>query len=107
MRFCALVSTCLLVLPLSACSQGAFSAKSADSLAIAAASAQFIQDENRSDLNNFEVILEDRHDAFEVIFVPHQLEGREMWGGKTLYGREVHYYVEKNTYQIRRRHFAR
>jgi hypothetical protein len=71
---------------------------------------QFKKDERDSDLANFHVIIREGTDAFEVIFVPNLPPGTPRYyhlGGRNIYGRAVHYFVEKNTYRIIRRHFAR
>jgi hypothetical protein len=71
---------------------------------------QFKKDERDSVLANFHVIVREGTDALEVIFVPNLPPRKTRYyqlGGGNIYGREVHYFVEKNTYRIIRRHFAR
>lgn len=56
---------------------------------------------------NFSVRVTMLHDGVEVVFVPKQLEGQpNVRGGRTAYGREIHYLVS-NAGKIEKIGFAR
>ncbi len=74
----------------------------------------FKEKEKGAYLKNFDVKVRDHSDAYEVIFIPKQVatENREgtvtlSLGGKTAYGREVHYLISKIGYKVIRTSFAR
>jgi hypothetical protein len=85
------------------------------SQAVLVAQERFQEDEASSDLKNYTVRVVNLPTAFEVIFIPNlpplkELSSGEVQvtvGGRTVYGREVHYMVERDTYKITRRSFAR
>jgi hypothetical protein len=85
------------------------------SQAILAAQERFKVDEANSDLENYTVRVINLPTAFEVLFIPNLPPLKESssgevqvtLGGRTVYGREVHYMVERDTYKIIRRSFAR
>jgi len=58
---------------------------------------------------NFTVTIGYEEGLVEVTFVPRRLrhEERALFGGRTSFGREVHYYVDPETLTIVRRHWAR
>ena len=80
-----------------------------ESQACSVALERFKSDEPRSDIANFRVSLSEHPEEFEVIFIPNQPpnQTRIVVGGANVYGREVHYFITKNTYEVSRRHFAR
>jgi hypothetical protein len=68
----------------------------------------FLSTENNADLNHFAVQVSEDNDSYEVIFIPDQMpNGPSVRGGRTQYGREVHYIVSRGTWQITRKTFAR
>ena len=76
---------------------------------------RFKSDQAHAEIANFRVVVHDHPTEFEVVFIPNQpratvpqLEGRTVvLGGETEYGREVHYFISKDTFEISRQHFAR
>lgn len=83
-------------------------------MACAVALEDFRNHESGSNIENFIVHIRDNVGAFEVIFVPNQTPQDPdsttynlTVGGKTSYGREVHYVISKDTYEVVRKHFAR
>jgi hypothetical protein len=70
---------------------------------------RFRSDEPGSDIANFKVSLTEHAEEFEVIFIPNQPpnQTRIVMGGANVYGRVVHYFITKNTYEVSRRSFAR
>lgn len=82
----------------------------AEALACSVALARFQSDEKGADLVNYRVLIRENSDHFDVAFVPNQgpeYPHRIELGGGTVFGREVHYLVDKINYQITKVHFAR
>ena len=76
--------------------------------AAAIALERFRTQESRSDLANFASWIEDHPDSFEVVLVPLPASGHPYpRGGTTEFGREVHYTVSKDKYEIIRTSFGR
>lgn len=80
----------------------------------AVALAKFTSDEKRADISNYRVFFKESLSEFEIIFIPNQPEqdvsaaGHQLVvGGETHYGREIHYFVSKGTFELLRRSFAR
>jgi hypothetical protein len=64
--------------------------------------------------SNYEVLIKDSSDSFEIVFVPNQVpsaasaSARQVTvGGRTPYGPEVHYVISKGTYEINRTFYGR
>jgi hypothetical protein len=75
---------------------------------------RFTKEETGSDIARYTINLRETPEAFEVVFVPDQVTpnnpGQSLkvtLGGKTAYGREVHYIISKEKYEILRTFFAR
>ena len=83
--------------------------------ACSAALERFRIDQARAELTNYQIIVRYHPMEFEIIFIPNQPPSSSSpsgvievtVGGGTVYGLEVHYFVDKVTFQISRRHFAR
>ena len=70
--------------------------------------AAFIKEQDHVDLKNFEVIISDMGESFEVVFVPNtDPEQPGLKGGRNKYGREIHYRVSKEKYEIIGKSYAR
>jgi hypothetical protein len=76
---------------------------------------RFKSDEARAEIANYHVTVREHPTEFEVAFIPNQPPSTTsstqvrtvILGGRTDYGREVHYFVNKDTFEVSRRHFAR
>lgn len=55
----------------------------------------------------YEVIVATHADAFEVIFVPEAPPGRSLRGGETPAGKEIHYWISRQDFELHRTTFAR
>jgi CO dehydrogenase/acetyl-CoA synthase delta subunit len=83
--------------------------------ACSVALARFKSDESHANIANYKIAVKEYPTEFEVVFIPNQpsvqdgsSKSRQITvGGETAYGREVHYFIAKATYQVLRRSFAR
>ena len=88
--------------------------KGPELVACSVALEKFRREESKSSVENYSIEVTESPTAFEVVFIPNQppqdpKSGRReiTLGGKTIYGREVHYVVSKDTYKVIRTSFAR
>jgi hypothetical protein len=76
--------------------------------ASAVALEDFLKGADAPDLDKFSVEIFELDDSYEVVFVPNQLSGQPtVRGGETVFGKEVHYLISKNSNKIIRKSFAR
>ena len=80
-----------------------------DFMAIQIASRDFLHNKysTSGDLKHFQIYLFRRPRELEIVFVPNQIPGKEVLGGQTARGLEVHYFVSPKTMEIVRHHFAK
>lgn len=89
--------------------------KSPPLLAAAAAGKQFAKEQSDAEIKNFSILFIEHPDTYEVVFVPDQMHPEDAggkpvqyyFGGRTMYGLGVHYFLDKTTYKIIRQHWDR
>lgn len=58
-------------------------------------------------IEGYEVIVAAHAEAFEIIFLPAAPEGRSVRGGQTPAGKEIHYWISRQDFSLKRTTFAR
>ena len=62
----------------------------------------------KNEVQNYKVLFNEKEDVLEIVFVPKQSKnGEKMLGGRTIYGREIHYHVSIKNWEIIKKHFAK
>ena len=60
------------------------------------------------DLEHFSVYIYENADGYEIVFVPNQPNDEpSVRGGRTKFGREVHYHISKDKFEIIKTSFGR
>ncbi|SRR6266545_7580969 len=76
--------------------------------AVCVALADYQTKSPKADLRHFQIVVEKDGPNFDIIFLPDPGPGeKDLVGGSTKYGAEVHYIISPRTYKIVKIHLAR